>query len=488
MDDNGLLQEYVRSRSQEAFTELVDRHLGMVYSAACRMVRDPHLAQEITQNVFSTLAQKAESFASPPMVAGWLYNTTRNFAMHAVRTEQRRREREQAAIAMQSTEDDAGPVQINEHLESAMAQLESSDRNALVLRYLENHSLRLMGEELGISEDAARMRVNRALERLRAMFGKEGVAVSSVLLTATLGSSVATTIPAGLGAAVASTALAGTTTAILTQGTIMTMNWFNLKTACAILGAAALTGSGVYFVQQRQIDHLNARSENLLARQQKLTADHDAVLTAAKTRDDELERLRKDAAEVHRLRNEIAQLRRQGEASAALEAENQTLRRQLAGTASPAPAQPAGNDHGRYISKEQLAMVGYATPEAALQSMTWTMINGTYEMVNATLSPEMQAAGSKADARNRETFESGKKTIAPLFKGMQIVARKVLADDKVELKVKHDSDPIPGRPSELSPFRIQPMVKVGNEWKLGGSTRGYTAAWDSNGQIQTLAP
>src|SRR5437868_5799868 len=122
MDDRELLEEFVKHRSQSAFRELVERHLPVVFSAAQRMVRDAHLAEEVAQNVFTTLAQKAASIRPPQVLGGWLYNTTRHLAMHAVRAEQRRREREQTAFAMQSlaqTPDDPG---IAEHLEPAMAE------------------------------------------------------------------------------------------------------------------------------------------------------------------------------------------------------------------------------------------------------------------------------------------------------------------------------------------------------------------------------
>src|SRR6266436_3140686 len=104
MDDRELLDQFVRDYSQSAFRALVERHLPVVYSAARRMVRDAHLAEEVAQTVFTTLAQKAASIRPPQVLGGWLYNTTRHLAMHAIRTEQRRREREQTALAMQSLE------------------------------------------------------------------------------------------------------------------------------------------------------------------------------------------------------------------------------------------------------------------------------------------------------------------------------------------------------------------------------------------------
>src|SRR4029077_7827341 len=167
MDDRELLDEFVKARSQGAFRELVERHLPVVYSAARRVVRDAHLAEEVAQSVFTTLAQKADTFRPPQVLGGWLYNTTRHLAMHAVRAEQRRREREQTAFSMQTLEISAGQSEILDQLEPAMEELHADDRDALVLRFLGNRELRAVGAELGVSEEAARKRVHRALDRLR---------------------------------------------------------------------------------------------------------------------------------------------------------------------------------------------------------------------------------------------------------------------------------------------------------------------------------
>src|SRR3954469_19196279 len=169
MEDRELLDQFVKGDSQGAFRALVERHLPVVYSAARRMVGDPHLAEEVAQMVFTTLAQKAKSIRPPQVLGGWLYNTTRHLSMHAIRTEQRRREREQTAFAMQSLDSGSETLEIAEHLEPAMSELEPEDRDALVLRYLADRGLREVGSELGVSEEAARKRVSRALERLRAV-------------------------------------------------------------------------------------------------------------------------------------------------------------------------------------------------------------------------------------------------------------------------------------------------------------------------------
>jgi RNA polymerase sigma factor (sigma-70 family) len=253
MDDHELLREYVRDRSQDAFRELVDRHLPMVYGAARRMVRDSHLAEDVAQGVFRTLAEKAGTLRRQQVIAGWLYQTTRHLAMHAVRTEQRRREREQVAVAMQALEGEAETNRILDELEPALDQLEAGDRDLLVLRYFEDRSLRDVGRETGISEDAARMRVNRALERLRAVFEKQGVTTSSGLLSAVLLSTAATTVPAGLAATITTAALTGLSAGIgAGMGTAATAaTWWTAKTIAAVAGAVAITGAGLLLYVQR---------------------------------------------------------------------------------------------------------------------------------------------------------------------------------------------------------------------------------------------
>jgi RNA polymerase sigma factor (sigma-70 family) len=177
-DDMALVREYAASHSEKAFEEIVQRHVPLVYSAALRRVGEAHLAEEITQAVFIILARKAGSLGPKTILSGWLYRATGYTSADALKSRRRRQQREQEAYMqslLEGSSDDDSWKQIGPLLEAAMDSLFERDRDALVLRFFEGKTLDEVGSRMGTSEDAAKKRVERALERLRNFFSKRGV-------------------------------------------------------------------------------------------------------------------------------------------------------------------------------------------------------------------------------------------------------------------------------------------------------------------------
>ena len=167
-DDITLLKQFAETDSEPAFAGIVSRHLNLVYSTALRATGNAHAAQEISQAVFIILARKAKSLGAKAVLSGWLHRTARLTAANHVRGEIRRQKREQETF-MQSTLNETADEtwrQIAPVLDEAISKLGAKDRDAIVLRFFENKSLGEVGAALGASEDAAKMRVNRALEKL----------------------------------------------------------------------------------------------------------------------------------------------------------------------------------------------------------------------------------------------------------------------------------------------------------------------------------
>jgi RNA polymerase sigma factor (sigma-70 family) len=261
-DDMALVRKFAASQSEPAFATLVERYIGLVHSAAVRRVGDPQLAEEITQAVFILLARKAGSLKSRTILAGWLYRTTGYVAADALKIQRRRQLREQEAY-MQSTMNEAEtPVwpEIAPLLESAMDRLNDHDRNALLLRFFEERSLAEVGAALGVTEDAARVRVNRALEKLHRYFTQHGISSTTAMLAGAVSANSVQAAPAGLATtisavAVAKGAAAGTSTLTLVKGALKIMAWTKVKTA-VIAGVAVILCAGtpvaVHIVRQNR--------------------------------------------------------------------------------------------------------------------------------------------------------------------------------------------------------------------------------------------
>lgn len=237
--DRQLLSEYAATGAQEAFARLVKRRIDLVYSAALRQVRDAHLAEDVTQAVFIILARKARGVAdSRTPLSAWLLTATHWVALDALRKLARRRKHERKAAAMsQEAQETAESMQdvwaaVAPQIDSALARLSDVDRAAIVLRFVEDKSLREVATELGVSEAAAKQRVFRAVEKLRKSVGARGVSAGAI--GAAIAAHVAgVSAPAGLAHAATVTALGALPPALavssLVKGAVWIMAWNKLK-------------------------------------------------------------------------------------------------------------------------------------------------------------------------------------------------------------------------------------------------------------------
>jgi RNA polymerase sigma factor (sigma-70 family) len=256
-DDAELLRRYTEDHSQEAFAELVERNLSLVYHAALRQCGDAHQAADVAQTVFTDLARKAQSLASRPVLAGWLYTSARYAALRAVRTERRRRAREQEAHVMtellEGSQHEANWEQLRPVIDGALHELPERDREAILLRYFEGRPFAEIGRLFSVTEDAARMRVERALERMRAVLRRSGVTSTAAALAGALASQAGAAVPAGAAAAIAAAALSASTTAAAAAFFTMTKLQTGIIAALAVAGAAGLA------LQHRANDRLEAQ-------------------------------------------------------------------------------------------------------------------------------------------------------------------------------------------------------------------------------------
>jgi RNA polymerase sigma factor (sigma-70 family) len=349
-NDTELLRRFVDERAEGPFAELVRQHLNLVYSAALReMNGDGAMAEDVSQAVFTELAREAPRLLGHPSLAGWLYTTVRHLAANWRRADQHRRRREEEAHSMNQLLSEDAPneawQQVRPVLDDALHELKAADREAVVLRFLEDRPLREVGARLGLNENAARMRVDRALDKLRGQLARRGITSTASGLTAALAIGVLTPAPAALAGTIASTALAsGAVAGSTTLTLVKLMSMTTVKVS--LIGALVVASVAVPVWQQTRLQGAQAENAQLRAKETALRAQGTELAALRR----EAERLRKtgdDPAELEQLRQWKTQtqpelLRLRGMAGVARRAnlEAEQLRAQLAKQASEGGTNP----------------------------------------------------------------------------------------------------------------------------------------------------
>jgi len=345
MTDHELLQRYVDEGSSRAFGDLVQRHLGLVLGAARRQLTVPHLAEDVAQRVFTLLAAKASRLNKNVILSGWLYRATCRLVAETNRSEYRRQRREIESMAMNpETSPNENWCQISHLLDEAMGTLPQRDRDAVVMRYFENRSLREVGAALGASDDASQKRIGRAMDRLRQFFARHGHSVSVGAIGSAIGvGAVETTTPAAA-ASIAGIALAGGPAATVGALTVFTMT--NIKSI--LVGGAGICAAAALTVQQVNINRLKHEIRELRSAQAEVAA---APVVPASTNvethvDPEILRLRGEVASLQNLKPAMAQLKEEIQRLQGLEAKH-------AAAIATSQAEPQSVDPAREVMKKR---------------------------------------------------------------------------------------------------------------------------------------
>lgn len=264
IDDSELLKRYVEERSEAAFAELVQRQAGLVYSAALRQVGgDMMLAQDVCQSVFIDLARKARMVSSRPVLASWLYVSTRFAALKAMRSKRRREAREQEAYFMKDIEASSAPPvewnQLRPLLDSAICELPERDRAVVLMRYFEGQPYAAMGQQLGIEESSARVKAERALNKLRIKLAHKGITSTAAALALAITANAVSAAPAGLAATLTGSALAHSAAVGGGLGVLLKVYHFiavkKIQTCVGSFFAVAATGFASYTVEEPANSH-----------------------------------------------------------------------------------------------------------------------------------------------------------------------------------------------------------------------------------------
>lgn len=268
-EDTQLLETYAAEASEHAFRTLVERHFNMVYATALRCLGGRgDLAKDACQQVFTLMAREARRLRTHPALPGWLYRTAHNVACRMRRDEERRAARERQAISMPMHDEPGESVDweaIKPRLDEALSALSNRERDALVLRYFSNCPYARVASDLGVSEDAARMRVERALGKLRALLERRGLRSTAAALASMLAAQGAVAAPAGMAASVGQASLAAA--AVLGSAgagaAIITFMSTSKITIAACAAGLLAVGTAVYEYQQASVNAAFASEASL---------------------------------------------------------------------------------------------------------------------------------------------------------------------------------------------------------------------------------
>lgn len=310
MNDLDLLRQFAERQTESAFANLVTRYSGLVYAVALRQVHNPHLAEDVTQTVFLLLARKARKLSRGTILSGWLFQTTRFVSADAMKTEMRRKNRERQAMelgAVASPSESTGVEGLVPFVNESIGCLKPVERDAVLLRFFEKKTFLDIGLALGVTEEAARKRVDRALEKMRLFFGRKGITISAVALGGAIETLFSTSAPPALAGILTKAALSvpvfGFSQALWHAATASP-----LKTALA--GGAFLAVTAAAWVQWETNSRLSNANRELRQNEQQLLAASQRQGEELRAARDEILSLQRATTELHRLRNEVGQWKR----------------------------------------------------------------------------------------------------------------------------------------------------------------------------------
>jgi RNA polymerase sigma factor (sigma-70 family) len=434
--DADLLDAYANAHDENAFGELVQKQVSLVYSTALRLANgDTHLAQDITQTVFIDLARKSRALAKRfgqggQALGGWLYTSTRFAATTAIRRNQRRLKYEEKAAAI-GEERDEGPgdwESLRPVLDEVMQGLSIVDRDAVILRFFQMMPVRAVGEVLGLSEDAARMRIQRALERLHKLLVERGVTASVTAIAGLISGNALQAVPPALSTAIMSAASGATMSSGLAWLSFMTTT--KLKTAIA--AGLILAGTGMPLIlQQHSLRQARAEKRVLAEANQNLlhlSEDNQSLSNLLSKAQSSEAVSRSQLRELMRLRAEVGALRKDSQELAALRAKGKTV------NTDPQPVADAKT----VLPAEQWANVGMATPDTALQTFFWAARHGDSELVRNLIRWEKDQSVPEFDGLEEivASLIPGTMRFAKELEGMTMVGTPEVRDGQARVRVE----------------------------------------------------
>lgn len=174
--DDATLVARARAGDSAAFEELVRRHYRAAWVVALAVTGSRVDAEDVCQDAWVRALEKLDSLRQPELFAHWLLQVVRNTA-HNRRVYEKRRAAapfDDSAVAAQADpRHDPEALVLGARLEDALAQLNETQREVVLLHDLEGWEHRAIAQALGLSETNSRQHLFQARKRLRARLDEE---------------------------------------------------------------------------------------------------------------------------------------------------------------------------------------------------------------------------------------------------------------------------------------------------------------------------
>ncbi len=386
--DSNLMRAYARCRCEQSFAELAHRHMDFVYATALRILRDPGLAEDVTQRVFVALARNVAQLEHRSSLAGWLHETARNMAINTVRAEERRRRREQEAAAMRlahSEEGHSASEQLILQLDEAISKLRSEEAELILMRFLERKTAEQIGAQIGLTPAAAQKRIARAMERLQGILEGQGTVVSVGSLSAALSAQAVISAPVGLAASVITTASHSAATIAASSPLHLLMLSTKAKVGiAALVAASAVTPIVLQYSANQRLKNENAALLQQAAEREGLYADLERLMQEARSA---AEHRVRDQAEIERIRAALATVSQDGPEP----------RGDRAARVTSSVAHSSGGEHSsmssaaKHLGRSAWTDAGMDTPQAALETLFWALRESDVTRIASIIRWDMQA-------------------------------------------------------------------------------------------------
>ena len=172
------LVDRILAGHEEAVAELVDAHHGAIYRFLCRMCRNAHWAEDLTQETFAAAWSRLDSFNGTASLATWLHRIAYCKFIDAHRRRQRSAPIDPGMSIDSLSGAGPGPEEAtlaceeSERIHAALARVDATDREVIVLHYFQGFSFREMAAVLNIQIGLAKWRTSQALTKLRKLLGE----------------------------------------------------------------------------------------------------------------------------------------------------------------------------------------------------------------------------------------------------------------------------------------------------------------------------